>query len=81
VPLYEYRCRSCQQPCELLVRTGDVPACPACGSTDLERLLSAFGVSTSAVRQASVAKARVAHRASQKDKAIADREEREHHHH
>lgn len=81
MPLYEYRCRACQQPCELLVRSGTTPTCPSCGSTDLERQLSLFGVSTPGVRQANVAKARVEYRKSQKDKAIADKEAIDHHQH
>lgn len=46
MPLYEYECRSCHQQFERLVRTGDTPACPSCQGTDLERLLSSFGMSS-----------------------------------
>jgi putative FmdB family regulatory protein len=46
MPLYEYQCRSCRHEFEALVRGSDVPACPACKSQDLERLLSSFGMST-----------------------------------
>lgn len=48
MPLYEYRCRACSHAFETLVRGGDQPACPACHSSDLERLLSSFGVSSEA---------------------------------
>ena len=48
MPLYEYLCRACDHAFETLVRGGDQPACPACQSKDLERLLSSFGVSSDA---------------------------------
>jgi putative FmdB family regulatory protein len=41
MPLYDYRCPACTQAFELLVRSSTVPTCPHCGSTALERLLSA----------------------------------------
>ncbi len=40
MPLYDYRCQACQHTFELLVRASTVPACPQCGSTQLEKLLS-----------------------------------------
>lgn len=40
MPIYEYRCHSCQNEFETLVRAGFPPACPKCESQDLERLLS-----------------------------------------
>ena len=81
MPLYEYQCRACQHQFELLVRTGQVPACPTCGSTDLERALSMFAVTTQGASQARLQKARVDYKNSQKDKTIAAREERERHQH
>lgn len=44
MPLYEYRCRGCAQEFELLVRSDDVPACPACQATTLDKLMSATAV-------------------------------------
>ena len=40
MPLFEYTCRACSHRFEVLVRTGDTPACPACASEDLEKMLS-----------------------------------------
>lgn len=40
MPLYDYHCAACASDFELLVRGGDIPACPNCGSTALERLVS-----------------------------------------
>jgi putative FmdB family regulatory protein len=41
MPLYEYRCQDCRQLSELLVRNGERPRCPGCGSKQLDKLLSA----------------------------------------
>lgn len=40
MPIYEYRCQSCQAEFETLVRAGSHPTCPSCSSDQLERLLS-----------------------------------------
>jgi putative FmdB family regulatory protein len=40
MPIFEYSCRTCGREFEALVRPGDVPACPACASTELEKRLS-----------------------------------------
>lgn len=40
MPIYEYQCQDCQQTFELLVRSSTVPACKACGSTHLQKLVS-----------------------------------------
>jgi putative FmdB family regulatory protein len=43
MPIYEYRCPSCDERFEELVRSSDPPvACPSCGTADVERLLSVF---------------------------------------
>ena len=41
MPLYDYRCTPCGNTFELLVRATSVPVCPACGSADLEKQVSA----------------------------------------
>lgn len=81
MPLYEYTCRACQQQFEFLVRPGGTPTCPACQSADLERATSAFAVSTPGLRQSRLKDARAAHARGQKDRLIAEKEEREHHRH
>ena len=40
MPIYDYRCKACDNEFELLVRSDTVPACPACRSADLERAVS-----------------------------------------
>jgi putative FmdB family regulatory protein len=43
MPIYEYRCEPCSERFEELVRASDpAVACPGCGSTDVQRLLSSF---------------------------------------
>ncbi len=43
MPIYEYRCASCDERFEELVRRPeDTVACPQCGGADAERLLSTF---------------------------------------
>ena len=41
MPLYDYRCTACNKTFELLVRASTVPTCPACGSQQLEKQVSA----------------------------------------
>ena len=43
MPLYEYRCRDCDEKFERYVRAwGDAAVCPACESGSVEKLLSTF---------------------------------------
>ena len=58
MPIYEYQCRACGHGFEKLVRGADQPACPACDSGDVERLLSSFGVSSDARSHANLQAAR-----------------------
>ncbi|HTH15195.1 MAG TPA: zinc ribbon domain-containing protein [Magnetospirillum sp.] len=44
MPFFSYRCTACDTMFETLVRSGDTPACPQCGSAGLERLVSAAAV-------------------------------------
>jgi putative FmdB family regulatory protein len=42
MPLYDFRCRSCDEQFEALVSTSEVPACTACGGRDVERVYTPF---------------------------------------
>jgi putative FmdB family regulatory protein len=44
MPIYEYRCEKCESQFELLVTSSETPACPDCGSEELEKKDSVFGV-------------------------------------
>ena len=81
MPLYEFRCLACGHEFEALVRAHETPACERCHGTALERLLSMFAVSSESTRRASLSRAREANKKVQRDKAIADQEEIDHHRH
>ena len=40
MPIYGYICNDCDRPFQTLVSSSETPACPSCGSADLERQLS-----------------------------------------
>lgn len=40
MPIYNYNCLSCQAEVEILVRSGETPQCPQCGSKKLVKRLS-----------------------------------------
>jgi len=47
MPIFEYECRGCGERFEDLIRNRadeDALACPSCGSKDLAKQMSAFGV-------------------------------------
>ena len=50
MPLFEYECHACEGTFEKLTRninsdSGEI-ACPGCGSTDVHKVISLFGVSS-----------------------------------
>lgn len=50
MPLYEYSCKACAHQFELLVRTGEIPECPACRAQELERRFSVFAAHSAGPR-------------------------------
>ncbi|TLS77142.1 zinc ribbon domain-containing protein [Mariprofundus erugo] len=49
MPIYEFRCRSCEVVFEKLVRNSSQPVtCRDCGSEDLQKLISAHAIGTGA---------------------------------
>ncbi len=81
MPLYEYTCRGCGRFFEALVRPGAEPACPACLGKDLERAHSLFAVDSAGTRTANLEAGRRRNKKDQIERAVAEREEIEHHHH
>jgi len=58
VPLYEFRCKKCDQVFERLCRVGSNGknlTCPACGSRSVRRLMSVFAARVSGERGSSAA--------------------------
>ncbi len=50
MPLYEYKCKSCQNEFEALVSISKADKnqkCPKCGKEDTEKLVSAFSTKSS----------------------------------
>lgn len=45
MPIYEYSCSKCGDDFELLVFKSDEPACPKCGSKNLQKKMSTCGFS------------------------------------
>jgi putative FmdB family regulatory protein len=81
MPIYDFHCRACGHEFEALVRPQDqeATACPSCKSTDLERLLSSFAVSTAEKTRAAVKQSRQRQINANKDKLVADEEYRKEH--
>jgi len=50
MPLFEFQCRQCGHRFETLVlsTSRSKPTCPACDGSDLEKLVSVFGVGSGA---------------------------------
>jgi putative FmdB family regulatory protein len=75
MPLYDFHCRACGRDFEALVRAGHPPVCPACASSDLERQLSTFALTTRERTQAAAdVKRRKAATEGRRDTAAMDRE-------
>jgi putative FmdB family regulatory protein len=53
MPIYEYRCRSCDHEFETLIQGSARPVCPGCGGKKLEKKLSVFAVSSAEGRESS----------------------------
>jgi len=84
MPIYEYKCRGCENQFEKLIlpHSTEAPACPSCQGQDLEQLISSFSASSEESRQASFKAARRKYvKGELRDKQIAEREEMERHHH
>jgi len=80
MPLYEYTCRACGHEFEALVRGSSMPSCPVCQAVDLQRLVSLFAVDTEGTRQTALAHGRRLAAGERRERAVAEREEIEHHH-
>ena len=72
MPIYEYRC-GCGHTFELLVRpSSQTGACPACGGSEIERLLSLHSVRSDQTRSRAARDIRARNRATRTDQADAE---------
>ena len=47
MPIYEYKCKNCDEEFEALVfRSDETPPCPNCKGEDIKRMMSACGFKT-----------------------------------
>jgi putative FmdB family regulatory protein len=69
MPIYEYRCAHCEHEFETLVRGGESPACTACGSQELERVLSLPAVNSEQTRARALGAAKRRDAAEAKDRS------------
>lgn len=75
MPIYEYRCPSCGDQFEALVKLGETPECPSCGSAEPEKLLSlAAGISTGKTRGKATTEARQIRNTRQSEQKMAHAE-------
>ena len=84
MPIFEYRCRACAHQFEVLTLPSSAstpPACPACHSLDLEKMLSLFAVDSDGSRQSNRAAGAKLATATTRDKLHAQREYEEKHRH
>ena len=79
MPLFDFRCKTCGELFETLVRPGNSPVCRACGGVDLEKQLPTFALSTDERRAAAAKQSRQRQIAKRKDAIIADEEYRQKH--
>ena len=69
MPIYDFVCVACGHQFEVLVRGTDAPTCVACGSTELERLLSLPAVKSDATHARAMSAARRRDAGQAKDRA------------
>jgi len=78
MPIYDYLCKECRNQFEcLLLRTSAAATCPACGSPNLEQLVSSCAVHSEA---ASAANLSAAHRQAADRRVARQRDEHRHLH-
>ncbi len=70
MPMFEYSCKACGNQFEALVRKPDVPACPSCNSTDLEKLLSLPALKTETTKAQAMKAARKRDKAQGTERTI-----------
>lgn len=79
MPIFDFVCTACEHAFETLVRGAQVPACPSCGSTQLEKQIALPAIKTSGTHGQALAAAKRRDRAVGQERVAAQREyERNH---
>ena len=68
MPIFDFECRACAHRFETLVLGAARPACPSCGSEDLEKQLSVPGVVSDATKALSMKAAKKRDAAQARDR-------------
>ena len=80
MPIFEYACKACGKEFEALVRTQDpAPACPACKSADLEKLISKPAIKSESTHGLAMKAAQKRDKLAGSEKAREQREYELHH--
>jgi len=80
MPIFEYACKSCGNEFETLVRPNtDPPACPACKSTELEKLISRPAIKSDSTHGLALKAAKKRDQKQGSENARAQREYELHH--
>ena len=74
MPVFDYKCRACENTFEALVRGTKIPVCSKCGSEDLERLLSLPAIRSESTRALGMKAARRRDAGQASDQNRAQRE-------
>lgn len=80
MPIFEYACKACGKQFETLVRPQDAaPACPACKSADLEKLISSPAIKSDSTHALALKAAQKRDKIAGSEKAREQREYELHH--
>ena len=80
MPMFEYACKSCGKEFEALVRPNtDAPSCPACKSTELEKLISTPAIKSESTHGLALKAAKKRDQKQGSENARAQREYELHH--
>jgi putative FmdB family regulatory protein len=80
MPIFEYSCKQCGKEFEALVLpTTGAPSCPACQSTDLEKLISTPAIKSESTHDLAMRAAKKRDQKQGSEQARAQREYELHH--
>ena len=74
MPMFDFVCTACQHEFETLVRGSSEPACPACGSTALEKQIALPSIKTAGTHAKAMAAAKRRDKAQGQERVSAQRE-------